>query len=340
VVGLVVWALIVAARLERGAQAAPFGARRTVSLIVLRPLSAVSGALGFDRLTGALERALGIDESGQVTTTALPPPTGPGVAAPPESPLETETPGDASTPDERPRIGGNPGAGGGPEEPDETVEPLRTPTPSDKLRFAVIGDSFAVGMGQALGAGLDPELVHLTGRAELATGLARPDFFNWPAEVSRIANDYRPDVLVVMLGSNDAQPISYPDGRVVPAFSHEWGEAYRAEVDKVISAATSEGTRVVWVGLPPMRETFRQQWARNLNERFAQEAQEFPAAEYVDTMRRFGGTYSAYLRQDGQAELIRASDGVHFTTAGYAILADIVIERMMTAWSLDRAALA
>ena len=47
---------------------------------------------------------------------------------------------------------------------------------------------------------------------KVSSGLARPDYFNWPAELAHQVAALNPQIVVLMLGSNDNQPLLAPDG--------------------------------------------------------------------------------------------------------------------------------
>jgi hypothetical protein len=226
---------------------------------------------------------------------------------------------------------------------EELSQPL-PPLSEGRLRMVVVGDSLAVGLSRAIGASLKPDRVRVVNQGRLASGLARVDAFDWPAEVTRIARAFRPHLVVVMVGSNDAQPVGYPDGRVVPLFTHDWVEAYRRQVRRLISAAQRGGARVVWATLPPMDEGFRQTWARRLNAHFEAETSDRSGVVLVDAWDAFagrGGRYRAYARDvRGRTQLIRAGDGVHLSTTGYRMLATLAIQRIRQEWDLDRRAIA
>lgn len=309
-VALVLWTFIEAPRLREAAEVAPLGARRTAALMVLTPIAAVSEAIGVGALTRAVERALGREEG--------------GLAEPePPEPLPTIT-GPTPTPQ-----GEVPGA-------------FRDTSPSNQLRVVVVGDSLATGLARTIGAGMDPNRVRVVNQARLSTGLARSDAFDWPAEVARIAEQFRPDLFVVMIGSNDAQSIVYPGGRAIRTATIEWVRAYRAEIDELITAATSRGSRVVWVGLPTMEEPFRRQRARRLNGHYRIQVKMHAGAVYVDTFNRFSrpnGSYAAYIRDRGRVIQVREADGVHFTYTGYTMVADLVFDRLRQVWDLPRDAL-
>ena len=311
-VALVLWTFIEAPRLKEAAEVAPFGARRTAALVVLTPLAAVSEAVGLGALTHAIESALG---SGQGDLAAPEPPEPlPTITAPRRTP-ERQVPG-----------------------------PFRDASPRNRLRVVVVGDSLAVGLARTIGAGTDPDLVRVVNQARLATGLARSDAFDWPAEVARIGRQFRPDLVVVMIGSNDAQPIVSPGGhRTIPIATAEWVGAYRGQIDELITAATSQGARVAWVGLPTMQEQWRRRWARRLNEHYRLRVRANEGAIYVDTFDAFSrpdGSYAAYLRgARGNVVQVREPDGVHFTYTGYQLVADVLFDRLREVWDLPGKAL-
>ena len=45
----------------------------------------------------------------------------------------------------------------------------------------------------------------------ISTGLVRPDFFNWPAQIKSQAKAFEPSAVAAMFGANDNQP--RPDRR-------------------------------------------------------------------------------------------------------------------------------
>src|SRR5262249_34643347 len=63
-VGFLVWLLLAAPALKRSAEASPFGARRTASIIVLTPFDALSRAIGLSKIDSAAESALGRNTGG------------------------------------------------------------------------------------------------------------------------------------------------------------------------------------------------------------------------------------------------------------------------------------
>jgi hypothetical protein len=341
-VALGLWALLFAPALERRAETGPVGARRTVALAVLRPLTAVSDSLAIGRASEAVMRAFGHDPEA--------PPGGEldlsGFDLPPLPPIDEEvqperpSPPRGSDPSPPPRAGSDRGQDE-PTEPQPTPE-IRTPAEDAKLRVAVVGDSLSQGLGPAIASWFDPGVARVLPLGRQSTGLARQDYFNWRLAMRKIEEEFRPDLVFVMLGSNDNQAQVTPDGRDIPVGSVEWVQAYRQRATEFLREATSNGTHVVWVGIPVVQEHWRRDFYRRVNEIYEETATADPLATYVDAWELFqarDGSYSAYLRNErGVLQQMRAGDGLHLTPTGYGYLARAAIRAAAAAFDLPQRA--
>jgi uncharacterized protein len=340
VVCLSLWALLAAPLLQRSAEAGPVGARRSAALALLRPLVAISDGLFLTRATGSIERALGRDPDkapgGELTLPAfaLPPAEfepRPTDAAPTGGPHPTET----SPP---PAHESSEGSGEAPAEEPAGATALRTPTRSNKLRVAVIGDSLSQGLGPAIERGLNPSVVRVLSLGRQSTGLSREDYFNWEAGMRQIVEEFRPDLVFVMLGSNDAQAQISRDGTSIPVGSAQWVEGYRERAANLLREATRAGTHVVWVGIPIVEERQRWDFYRRVNDIYRDVASADPLGTYVDTWTPFEGRdggYTTFGRNErGDLVEVRASDGVHFTPSGYTFLGRLAIRAADQAFGL------
>jgi uncharacterized protein len=342
VVCLLLWTLLASPILERSAEAGPIGARRTAALTLLRPLVAISNGLFLSDATGAVERALGRDPNeqpgGELTLPAFDLPDGSDGAPARPSPAGGGG-GAKDTEGEQEGHGQAHGsnAGAGPQ-----VDLIRTPTPSNKLRVAVIGDSLSQGLGPAIERWINPSVVRVLSLGRQSTGLSREDYFNWQAGMREIVEQFRPDLVFVMLGSNDSQAQISPNGSAIPVGTWEWVHGYRDRAAQLVDEATRAGTRVVWVGIPIVKE--RQRWGfyRNVNEIYRETASSDPDSTYVDTWNAFEGRdggYSAFIRNDhGQLVEVRAGDGVHFTPAGYGMLGRLALRGADEAFGMPQRA--
>ena len=320
-VGLLLWTVLFAPTLQRNAQASPVGARRSAALAVLAPIMAMERALGLVHVADAFQEALGRNPNaapGGDVGPPLPPPSLPPPSTSPGTPGPTPT----STPPMTP-------AG----------VAIRDPTARHRLRVVVVGDSLAEGLGPAVANDLRTSVVRVSLEGRISTGLARPDYFDWEAAMRDIVAAFRPDVTIVMIGVNDEQPIIFPGGRVIDYGTARWWSVYRDRVAEMIKVATSQGGKVLWVGLPPMENSLRQVNARMLNGIYRAEAAQNPNAAFFDTWAAVGRSYRPYFADaGGTIQLMRESDGVHFSGAGYAFLAGSLVRWMEGHWGLPHRA--
>jgi hypothetical protein len=339
VVCLSVWALLAAPLLERSAEAGPVGTRRSAALALLRPLVAISDGLFLSRATGSIERALGRDpDQAPGGELALP-----AFALPPQEfePKPTHAPPTGGPdPAETSPPPAHEGEGNGEPQAEEpsAATTLRTPTRSNKLRVAVIGDSLSQGLGPAIERWMNPSVVRVLSLGRQSTGLSREDYFNWQAGMRQIVEEFRPDLVFVMLGSNDAQAQISRDGTSIPVGSAQWVEGYRERAADLLREATRAGTHVVWVGIPIVEERQRWDFYRRVNDIYRDTASADPLGTYVDTWTPFEGRdggYTAFVRNErGDLVEVRASDGVHFTPSGYTFLGRMAIHAADQAFGL------
>lgn len=196
-----------------------------------------------------------------------------------------------------------------------------TPSSVKGLTFWSGGDSTSYYMSAALtnalvadGAiALQPEPEYENG-----SGLLSPDFFDWPAHIRETVVPADPDIVVFMIGANDARDGFEPD-------------AYRAIVAEIMDALNRDGRYVIWLGQPNMGDPDRAAYVRQLNEIFKSEADNRAWVRYIDTYdatSTAAGEYAAFTTRDGADTTIREEDGLHFTPEGGALLADLVLEAL------------
>jgi len=319
---LLLWTVLDAKTLRKAAEASVLGARRTAALIVLKPIDGIAGALQIRRLSDLIERALGRDPNaapgGGVVPITLP-------TIPAEEPMpgatQSPAPG-ANQPGERTSTG-----------------PLPRPTAKHPLRVLVAGDSFGVGIGYGLSRAFDPTVVKAVMDARISSGLARPDFFDWDAQMASDVRRADPDVIVVMIGANDVlTSVLTSQGTTIDVHDPNWNASYRFRVAQFMETARAEGARVVWVGLPIMEDAGYAALVRRANAIYRGEAATHPGVRYVDAYRLTEdpqGGYSAFLRTpSGGVVQVRDSDGKHLTIAGNEILAREIVAVMRHTWRL------
>jgi len=214
------------------------------------------------------------------------------------------------------------------------AEPARAPdspaSPQDthvEPRFfvAVIGDSLAQMLAQGLQDQFaDAPEVQVLRKGRESSGLVRDDFYDWPKAVrDLLAGSERVTFAVMMIGSNDRQPLKDADGSYDP-LTPKWREIYTKRVEDVAQQFHDKHIPLTWVGLPIMRNDRLSSDVTVFNEIYRAAAEKF-GQTYVDTWEAFvddNGQYDAYgPDMSGQIVKLRAGDGVHFTRAGALKLA-------------------
>lgn len=208
--------------------------------------------------------------------------------------------------------------------------------PSPTAGVAIFGDRF----GQALAAGLQDGAdagMSVSAVTSDDSGLARPDFSDWLQSIrARLGKPDHPGVGIVMLGSNDRQPL--PDGRAtVDPSNARWPALYGARVDAVVSAFRDAHVPLIWVGLPSVHsEEISADFVRLngiVRDRMAQHGE-----TYVDSWEAFNdetGRYSPVGPDiEGDSVKLRKAEGFGFTRAGARKLASFVegdLKRLQTA---------
>ncbi|HWJ73492.1 MAG TPA: SGNH family hydrolase [Kaistia sp.] len=210
--------------------------------------------------------------------------------------------------------------------PAEPVFPVADiePKDADARRVLVIGDFVAGGLAWGLDQAFadDPKLAVLD-NTDGSSGLVRDDHYDWTASLPDLIDETRPDVIVVMIGINDRQPIRTGDGNLAVR-SDGWDAAYAARVERFVAALKASGKPVFWVGEPPMRSTDGSADMAFINTVFKEKA-EAAGMRFIDIWDGFADEDGKFVSRgpdmDGQARQLRSGDGINFTKSGRRKLA-------------------
>jgi lysophospholipase L1-like esterase len=287
------WLVLDAPTLQHNAQVSPVGIRRTVSLDLLGPLARISRDLGLAHVVSFADGVIGRHGNRPGNGLVAAPP-------PPKSTVTTTT---------LPR-----------------VVPDRHPSAKDPLRVLMVGDSLGIDLGDVLVNDLTGTgVVQATLDGQVSTGLTRPDYFDWPDELSVDLARYTPQLIVVMLGANDAQ--DFPGPPDVPFGTPAWDAIYRSRVSDFMTEATSRGAQVIWVGMPPMQNPGLSAAMARIDGIVAQESRRHSGVDFVDSTTVLGtptGQFTPYLVVGGQEVNVREPDGTHITPGGAQVLSTVV----------------
>jgi hypothetical protein len=327
------------------------GWQREVALALTGPLASVSHALLLDRPRAAVQAAIGRSGEDEIDTEIA---IGPDTTAPEQAGAAQASGGATAA------AGGGEATGGGATS-SATPEPKPAPkppgkaafTPKKKLRLWVAGDSLVITPGYAIlrATGASPVMSGLAVDGRVATGLTRPDVFNWFAEIKSQVQALKPNVVVLAFGGNDdkAYMTGLPEGVSIGDFGDAaWQREYRRRVGGVFDVITKAGAHAIWIGLPQTSSPDQTQRFDVVNAAVAAEARERPGkVTYLDTYAMFAGPdggYAEYLDKPGGGSVkVRAGDGVHFERAGGDMIAREVLKTLnqtydLTSWRKQKAA--
>ena len=217
---------------------------------------------------------------------------------------------------------------------------LTQPTASKPITLLDVGDSLGEDLGLGLGytLGTNP-LVHVVQAAHGDTGLARPDYYNWPAHFAALLNEYHPQLVMILIGGNDSQSFD-ADNQVVEFGTSLWRTIYTERVDLMMREAQQAGARMLWVGLPIMQDRVFGASMQTLNAIYKAQAPLYRGVEFMSTWALFSnaaGQYSAYLtNSSGQTVLARDPDGIHIAPPGGCdIVAVAAIRQAERTWHVN-----
>jgi hypothetical protein len=314
------------------------GTKRDVTLALTDGLDHVSHALLLDRPRKLVQDAMGREDADKINVAIVAPPTTPAATTPATTTPAATTPTTTKKPAHKP------------------VAPAKAVfTPKKKLKIWVAGDSLVIVPGYSIvrAAGASPVLASVGGvDGHVATGLTRPDVFNWFEEISSQVKELKPNVVVLNFGGNDnhSYMTGLPSGTSIGEFaSADWSKEYLRRVRIVMDTINRAGAVAVWIGLPIVSSPTETTEFDKINAIVEREVKRRgpKKAIYIDTYSMFAsqsGGYSEYLENDkGDTIKVRAGDGVHFESAGGDMIAREVLKRLnetfdLTSWRKHKAA--
>ena len=303
--------LLGAPSLELVAKRQGYGTGRDIALHITEPLASLSHSLYLDRPREWLASATGHED----------PPTAAEFTAPPTTAPQTTTTTTTAT------------------VPPTTAVPRRVPTKESPLKIWMGGDSLIGPITNVMRRYIPNDPVSFTVDIQVATGLARPDVFEWTSELSKHMRDINPDVVILSFGGNDDQPMHTPDGGFARIYTPEWQVEYARRVGIMMDIALGGGSRtVIWLGLPVERPEQLNTMKDKMNAAAVAEAAKRQHVLFADLGKLVNGPGGAYaddlVYPGGEVVHSRERDGVHLTDAGAALVVPTIFEMFAHEWHL------
>ena len=205
--------------------------------------------------------------------------------------------------------------------------------PVPRQSIVVFGDSQAQGLAGGLSRVLlEDSRFRALNRTHPGAALVHGES-EWLAPVQRFVAREKADIAVVMFGANDRLDLRDDRGAYLRFRTDAWRDAYAARIGKILSALTDAGLKVIWCGNPIARSPTYSADMGYINTIYEEETRRF-GAQFVSLWNAVAdgdGRYAAYGKdRGGVTQRMRADDGIHFTAAGYEVIAEKIIGMLAT----------
>lgn len=196
----------------------------------------------------------------------------------------------------------------------------------------LLGDSNVYGaLGHALQREFQERGTLVFREARPGSGLARPDFFDWPIESRLLVEIIEPDVVVIMLGGNDIQRMRDLKGRFADGIPWEevspWADEYLRRLDDLHASLTASVTldprparRVIFLSPTNRRPQKNRERVQRVVELQRLALGERNKLLFVDAYALTSDAHGRFLNKgadrQGKHARYRKGDGIHFTRAG------------------------
>ena len=196
----------------------------------------------------------------------------------------------------------------------------------------MFGDSLADGVWAGLHQELRPD-DKLFRDSKVGTGLTKPDIKSFIQDFTDTLDRDHIDVAVVMFGANDEESLRDDDHKGFLFQSPGWTKVYVSRIEQIIEACQQHKVRVIWAGLPVLRDENLDKGALFLNG-LLQETVAKNGGTFVPLEEDFKGPDGAFASHladaKGALREVRAPDGIHFTFYGYDLIAKKVYKEVLT----------
>lgn len=196
------------------------------------------------------------------------------------------------------------------------------------LRVAVFGDSQAQGIAAGLQRVLlnDPHF-RILNRTHPGASLTHSQK-EWLEPVERFVAKDTADVAIVMFGANDRLDMRDDKLGYLHFRTDAWREAYAAKADEILEALKGAHLKIVWCGNPIARSQTYSADMSYINDIYDEEVTKFGGTFFPlwSVIADDSGQFTAYGKdRNGVNQRLRGDDGIHFTSAGYEVIAEKLV---------------
>lgn len=156
-----------------------------------------------------------------------------------------------------------------------------------------------------------------------ASGLARTDYYSWQSNISKLINQNNPNVIIMMIGANDNQPITNSHN-IINTDQAEWLRIYKQRIAEIAESLHASGKSWIWIGQPAFGSDLLTQKMKIFNALYKHETKK-SGGYFLDIWSGFSDeegnfSFSGY-DVHGKIAKLRTNNGIYFTSEGKKKLA-------------------
>lgn len=195
----------------------------------------------------------------------------------------------------------------------------------DPTTIVIFGDSQA----QGLAVGLQRYLIgrpryKILNRTHPGAAVVHGES-EWLDPIRNFVARERADIAIVMLGANDRLDMHVGEhDRYLHFRTPDWQAEYASRLDMILATLKAARLKTVWLGNPIARSPTYSADMSYING-IIEERVTAAGAQFIplwNVVVDDGGKYVAYGKDlEGTTERLRTDDGIHFTAAGYQLVA-------------------
>ena len=195
-------------------------------------------------------------------------------------------------------------------------------------RILLTGDSLMESLGPQMQKAMTGyENITLRPIGKRSTGLSRPDYYNWPKVLEENLISFRPQIVVMWVGTNDPQNI-YGHKDLGEPLSDAWKNAYTMKLQEIRNLCKKYKAKLIFIGPPAVAEESLDAQLLQIEKLMFRFCRRYDVG-YVSSRYVLGDRKGRYLHQkrmpDGRMANIRWNDRVHITGDGNRLMMNYLL---------------
>jgi hypothetical protein len=191
--------------------------------------------------------------------------------------------------------------------------------PASPLVYGVGSSTMGTSLGASLEKNLKKEGVTFRKWGVASSGLARPEFHNWPKSVKEVVRERNPDIFVISVGTNDFQALFHKKKWIRLKESERWKKIYGERIDAMLEEASGRDRKrmVIWIAPTIFKGRKAIKVGKWIHELLLDRIQAFGGPVFlVDAYKpttKNGEPLQFFKTKDGRKLSIYGKDNIHLT---------------------------